>query len=219
MADSINDTNRAKLDDYVTELYVDEDEALEWIQFEAERNGLPAISVRPFEGRLLQMLVYMSGAKNMVEIGALAGYSGTWLARALPPDSKLYTLEKSSKHAAIARASFQRAGVSSRIELLEGDALDSLKKLTPRGPFDLVFIDADKGGYPAYLEWAVANLRPGGLVAAHNAFRGGRILEPSDEADKLMDLFNHSLANDDRLESMILAIGDGLAVGVKKAGY
>jgi predicted O-methyltransferase YrrM len=217
MSDVMNDTNRAKLDDYVTELFVDEDEVLEWIQHEAERNGLPSISVRGFEGRLLQMLVYMSGAKKIVEIGTLAGYSGTWLARALPPDGRLYTLEKSSKHAAVARASFQKAGVSSRIELLEGDALDSLKKLSPRGPFDLVFIDADKGGYPAYLDWAIANLRPGGVVAAHNAFRSGRILEPSEEADEQMDLFNHTLANDSRLESLILAIGDGLAVGVKKA--
>jgi predicted O-methyltransferase YrrM len=216
MSDIINDMNRAKLDVYVSELYVEEDEALKWIQSEAERNGLPTISVRGFEGRLLQMLVYMSSAKQVVEIGTLAGYSGTWLARALPSDGKLYTLEKSSKHAAVARASFERAGVSDKIELLEGDALDSLKKVAPHGPFDMVFIDADKDRYPAYLGWAVDHVRTGGMVVAHNAFRSGRILDLTDDGDHLMDQFNRSLSVDARLESMILAVGDGFAVAVKK---
>lgn len=216
MADILNDSTRTKFDEYVSDIYVQEDEALKWIQAEAERQQLPNISIRAFEGRLLQMLVIMSGAKKMVEIGALAGYSGTWLARALPAGGKLFTLEKSSKHAGVARASFERAGVSDRVELIEGDALDSLKKLATQGPFDLVFIDADKGGYPAYLAWAVANLRPGGIVAAHNAFRSGKTLAPQDDDDRGMDNFNRSLAENDQLESFIFAIGDGLAVGVKK---
>ncbi len=216
MADAMNDTLRMKLDEYVDKLYVSEDDTLKWIQAEADRNELPTISVRPFEGRLLQMLIYISGAKTVVEIGALAGYSGTWIARALPPDGKLYTLEKSSKHAAVSRASFQKAGVSDKVELLEGDAHDSLKKLAARGPFDVVFIDADKESYPAYLAWAVENLRKGGLVAAHNAFRSGRVLDPKEEPDRMMDVFNQALAKETRLESFILAIGDGLAVGVKK---
>ncbi len=217
MADVLNDMTRAKLDEYVAEIYVHEDEALGGIEAEAERQGLPAISVRPFEGRLLQLLVYMTGAKKVVEIGALAGYSGSWIARALPADGKLYTLEKSSKHAAVARASFERTGVSGKVELLEGDAHDLLKKLTTKAPFDMVFIDADKGSYPAYLTWAVDNLRPGGLVAAHNAFRSGRVITPEAEDDRAMDAFNRALGNNPHLESMILAIGDGMAVGVKKS--
>jgi caffeoyl-CoA O-methyltransferase len=216
MADTLNDYTRARLDDYVSELYVQEDEALQAIGPEAERSGLPAISVRPFEGRLLQFLVYAGNAKKVVEIGTLAGYSGSWIARALPADGKLYTLEMSSKHAAVARANFERTGVSSKVELVEGNALDSLKHLSTQAPFDLVFIDADKEGYPAYLEWAIENLRPGGMVAAHNAFRSGKIFEPQDEADRAMDAFNRSLAAEPRLESTILAIGDGMAVGVKK---
>jgi caffeoyl-CoA O-methyltransferase len=216
MADTLNDFTRAKLDDYVSELYVREDDVLQSIGPEAEKQGLPAISVRPFEGRLLQFLVYMTGAKKVVEIGTLAGYSGTWIARALPADGKLYTLEKSSKHAAVSRANFERAGVSGKIELLEGDAADSLKKLASKVPFDLVFIDADKESYPFYLEWAVDHLRPGGTVAAHNAFRSGKIFSPTDDADRAMDAFNRSLAANPRLESTILAIGDGMAVGVKK---
>ena len=216
MADTINDLTRARLDDYVAELYVTEDDALKGIQAEAERQQMPAISVRPFEGRLLQFLVYSTGAKKVVEIGALAGYSGTWIARALPPGGKLYSLEKSSKHAAVARSSFERAGVGAKVELLEGDALNSLKKLAPHAPFDLIFIDADKAGYPAYLAWSVENLRPGGMVAAHNAFRNGKVLAPESDDDRAMDAFNRALATQPRLESFILAIGDGMAVGVKK---
>lgn len=216
MSDITNDSTRAQLDDYVSASFVHEDAALEWIQAEAARHQLPAISVRSFEGKLLQMLVWMSGAQKVVEIGTLVGYSGVWLARALPASGKLYTLEKSSKHAAVARASFERAGVSARVELLEGDAHESLRKLTTRAPFDLVFIDADKGSYPAYLDWAASNLRPGGIVAAHNAFRSGKVLAPVEEVDQQMDAFNRALAGDARFNSLIFAIGDGLAVGVRK---
>lgn len=216
MADNLNDMQRARLDDYVSALYVQEDEALRWIQAEAQRQEFPAISVRPFEGRLLQFLVRLSGARRVVEIGALAGYSGVWLARALPSDGRLYTLERNARHAALARQSFQRAGVSERVELLEGAALDSLATLAARGPFDLVFIDADKASYPAYLEWAAHNLRVGGLVAAHNAFRSGQVLDPQSDDDRIMDEFNRALAQHPRFDGMILAIGDGMAVGVKR---
>jgi caffeoyl-CoA O-methyltransferase len=216
VSEILNDMTRAALDSYVTELYAQEDDTLKWIQAEAERNEMPAISVRPFEGRLLQFLVYASGAMKVVEIGTLAGYSGTWIARALPAGGKLHTLERSDKHAGVAQASFQRAGVSDRVEIILGPALESLEKLSSKGPFDLVFIDANKDSYPEYLKWAVANLRPGGMVAAHNAFRSGAILTKETEDDRIMDEFNRSLANHPQLESTILAVGDGMAVGVKK---
>jgi caffeoyl-CoA O-methyltransferase len=176
---------------------------------------MPQISLAPQEGRLLQFLVKAAGAHKIVEIGTLAGYSGTWLARALPADGKLYTLEVSSKHAAVARANFERAGLSQRVELLEGPALESLKKITAHGPFDLVFIDADKGTYPQYLEWAIENLRVGGIVTAHNAFRGGRVIAPASDDDREMHNFNRALAVNPRLFSTIFAIGDGMAAGVK----
>jgi caffeoyl-CoA O-methyltransferase len=216
MADMLNDTLRAQLDVYVTETFVDEDAILQSIQAEAARNELPAISIRAFEGRLLQMLVHIAGAKQIVEIGTLAGYSGVWLARALPATGKLYTIEKSSKHAAIARDNFARAGLNSRIELLEGDAQDLLAKLSPRNPFDMVFIDADRPHYQDYLDWAAENLRPGGLVAAHNAFRSGRVLAPENEDDRFVQDFNKALAKDSRFEAFVIAVGDGLAVGVRK---
>lgn len=208
---------RAQLDSYVSDLYAQEDDTLRWIQQEASRHELPTISLKPFEGRLMQLLVNLVGAKKIVEIGTLAGYSGVWMARALPADGKLYTLEKSSKHAQVARASFQRASVADKVEVLEGDARESLHKLSAHGPFDLVFIDADKASYPDYLAWAVDNLRPGGVVTAHNAFRGGSILQPQSDEDHAMLAFNRSIADNPQLDSMILAVGDGMAVGVKKA--
>jgi caffeoyl-CoA O-methyltransferase len=209
-------TTPQEIDQYISNLFVHEDDVLKWIQAEAQRNELPAISVQPFEGRLLQMLALSVGAKKIVEIGTLAGYSGVWLARALPADGKMYTLEKSSKHAKVARASFERAGVSDKVELLEGSAQDLFKKINDKGPFDFVFIDADKDSYPQYLDWAVENLRPGGMVAAHNALRDGRVLDPQEDTDRAMAAFNELLARDHRLESMIIAVGDGTAVGIKK---
>jgi len=206
-----------QLNEYVTGLFAREDEVLRWIKAETQRHGLPNINLQPFEGRLLQILLHALNARKVVEIGTLAGYSGVWIARALPPGGKLYTLEKSSKHAQIARTSFDRAGVSDRVEQVEGSASDMLPKMAAKGPFDLVFIDANKDGYPDYLRWAVDNLRPGGMVAAHNALRSGRILAPETEEDRTIHTFNQSLASDSRLESTILAIGDGMAVGIKKA--
>lgn len=205
-----------QLDQYVTDLFAREDEVLARIRAETARQQMPAINLKPFEGRLLQFLIYALAARKVVEIGTLAGYSGVWIARALPPGGKLYTLEKSSKHAEVARASFERAGLADRVELLEGAAQDWLPKLAAKGPFDLVFIDADKGGYPGYLAWAIDNLRLGGMVAAHNAFRNGKVLAPQSDDDQMIQAFNRALADDTRLESMILAIGDGMAVGIKK---
>ncbi len=216
MADTLNDSLRTQLDVYVTDTFVQEDAVLQSIQSEATRNDLPAISVRAFEGRLLQMLVHIAGARQIVEIGTLAGYSAVWLARALPANGKLYTIEKSSKHAAVARNNFERAGLQSRVELLEGDAQELLKKLSARNPFDMVFIDADRPHYQDYLNWAAENLRPGGLVAAHNAFRSGRVLTPENEDDRFVQAFNADLAKDHRFEAFVVAVGDGLAVGVRK---
>jgi predicted O-methyltransferase YrrM len=212
----MNEALRDALTDYVTEVFAREDASLRHIQAETVRNEMPQISLAPEEGRLLQFLVLAANTRKAVEIGTLAGYSGTWIARALPADGKLYTLEVSSKHASVARANFEQAGVADKVELVEGAALDSLRKLSAHGPFDFVFIDADKGGYPDYLAWTVANLRPGGMLAAHNAFRHGAIINPQSEDDRAMDAFNRSLAANPQLESTIISVGDGMAVAIKK---
>ena len=200
---------------YVNDLFAREDEVLAWIQAETRRHDMPQISLSPQEGRMLQWLAQLAGARKIVEIGTLAGYSGTWLARALPPDGVLHTLEVSSLHARVARASFARAGLEDRVQLHEGPALQSLQKLSAQGPFDLVFIDADKEGYPDYLAWSLDHLRVGGVIATHNAFRGGRVLAQGSEGDEGMHRFNRSLATEARLSSTIIAIGDGIAVGIK----
>ncbi|NDJ62857.1 MAG: O-methyltransferase [Chloroflexi bacterium] len=213
---AITEAVRTQLDAYINDLFAPEDDALRWIQAETARQELPKISIRPHEGRLLQFLVCAVGARTAVELGTLAGYSGTWIARALPPDGRLYTLELSEKHAAVARASFARAGVAERVTVLVGPALDSLAQLSPDGPVDFIFIDADKAAYGDYLAWAVAHLRPGGIIAAHNALRGGRIVAPENADDHTMIAFNQALADDPRLDSLIIGVGDGMAVARKR---
>ena len=199
---------------YVASLFVQEDEVLKQIGRAAEH--LPNISVQPYEGHLLSMLVRLTGAKKIVEIGTLAGYSGTWMARALPADGHLWTLDKNPDHIAVASQSFLRAGVQDLVTILEGDASESLTSLSSRGPFDLVFIDADKPSYPFYLDWAGKNLRSGGVMLAHNALRNGAVLQPNDETSQAMAQFNQQLAGDARFDSFVFTIGDGMAVGVKK---
>jgi caffeoyl-CoA O-methyltransferase len=206
-----------QLEQYVNEVFAAEDDALRHIQAETQRHELPQISLRPHEGQALYMLARLIGARKIVEIGVLAGYSGTWLARALPADGRLIGVELSAKHAEVARANFAHAGLSDKVEIRQGAALDLLASVSADGPFDLVFIDADKGSYPEYLAWAVDNLRPGGVVAAHNAFRHGSVVQPQTDEDRLVDGFNRSLANDPRLDSTIFALGDGMAVAIKRA--
>ncbi len=210
------ETTKAEIESYIDQLFAQEDDALRWAREESQRNGLPAISVSPHEGALLQFLLRSVGAKKAVEIGALGGYSGIWLARGLAADGRLYTLELSGKHAQVARSSFARAGLGDRVTLIEGDALQSLQKLSKEGPFDFVFIDADKGGYPAYFAWAAQNLRAGGMVTAHNALRGGRVINPQSEDEKVIANFNRTLAEHPDFFGLVLNIGDGTAVGIRK---
>lgn len=207
---------RDRLDAYTTALFAPEDEILKWIQAEAAARQLPSISVKPFEGRLLQFLLQAISAKKVVEIGALAGYSGTWIARALPPDGALYSVEKNHAHAELTRETFERAGLTGRAHVLEGDALVMLSKLTPHGPFDFVFIDADKLSAPRYLDWAERNLRTGGIVAMHNAFRRGHVLDPQTDEDHAVDDFNRLVASRPSLSATIIGVGDGLLVAIKQ---
>jgi caffeoyl-CoA O-methyltransferase len=208
---------RQEFEEYLTDLFVHPDPVMDAIYQSPEQNEMPMISVTPIDGHLIQWIMRLVGVTKAVEIGALAGYSGAWIARALPEDGKLYTLEISSKHAKVARQNYEYAQVADKIELLEGSALDLFPKIGPHGPFDMVFLDADKASYPQYLMWAIDNLRIGGAVLAHNAFRKGRVLDPHEDDDRGMDAFNRALAGDKRLDSVILPLGDAMAVGIRRA--
>ena len=200
---------------YVNELFAREDDTLRYVRQQTAERGLPQISLEPNEAKLLQLLVRLCGAKRVIEVGALAGYSGICIARALPADGELITIEVSSLHAEVARAHFAHAGLADKATVLHGAGVDVLPTLAAAGPYDLMFIDADKGNYHNYLEWAADNLRAGGAVVADNAFWQGYIFNPQTEDDRAMVEFNRRLAAHPQFDSTIIEVGDGIALGVK----
>ncbi len=215
-----DDTRRLlrKIDDHVAGLFAPPDEALEEALRGSERAGLPSINVSATEGKLLQMLVEISGTRRILEIGTLGGYSAIHFARALPDGGRLLSLELDENHAAVARRNVERAGLSERVEVRVGDARQSLRKLVEdgEGPFDLIFIDADKEGYPEYLDWSLRLSRPGTLILGDNAIREGSVMDPDDSSSRAMREFNEKLAEDPRLSAIVLPLIreriDGLAI-------
>jgi predicted O-methyltransferase YrrM len=169
------------VDRYITDLLVPSDPALD-AAFEAGAAlGLPTFNVSPSQGKLLLLLARLQGARTILEIGTFVGYSTIWLARALPAGGRLITLEADPRHAKVARANIARAGLADIVELRLGRALATLPQLAAegRGPFDVIFIDADKAGYPHYFAWALKLSRPGTLIVADNVVRDGAVLDPS----------------------------------------
>jgi len=177
---------------------------------------------------VLQLLLQTIHARRVLEIGPLGGYSAIWIARALPPDGKLTTLELNEAHATLAREYFRRAQLADRIELCLGPAAETLSRIVREAEtghavatatFDACFIDADKVSYPVYLRWARRLVRVGGLILADNAYQDGRIVEdpPPTEQLRAMRQFNRMLARDPGLEATILPVGDGVAVGLVTA--
>jgi len=205
------------LSEYIQKLFAQEDEILAQIRERSAAGGLPPISVKPEEGRFLQFLAAASGASRALEIGTLGGYSGTWICRGLPANGKLITLELDPEHAVLAREHFALAGLTERVEVRVGDAHDLLGTMGGEGLFGFIFIDAEKEGYPEYLDWALPHLAEGGIVAAHNAFRRGSVVDPADqEADAIaLRRFNLQLASAPGLISTIFPAGDGTAFGIK----
>jgi predicted O-methyltransferase YrrM len=208
----------ARIDDYIQNLFAPQDEALEAAVRESQRAGLPEIHVSPNEGKLLQLLAEMTGARRILEIGTLGGYSAINLARGMSEDGRLISLEIDEHHAEVARQNVERAGLAEKVEIRVGDARELLAKIaeSDEGPFDLVFIDADKEGYPEYLEWAIKLSRPGSLILGDNAVWDGRVLDPQDEWSRAMRRFNQRLADDPRLSAIVLPLlrerVDGLAI-------
>lgn len=212
-----------EVDRYFTERLGLDDASLTAALRESEASGLPAISVSAPQGKLLHLLALAIGARAILEIGTLAGYSAIWLARALPQGGRLVSLEVDAHHAEVAERNLRRAGVDGKVSVRLGSALETLPLLEREGagPFDLVFIDADKPSNPQYVEWAVRLARPGALIVLDNVVRGGRvILEDSADASvqgvrRAMDVF----AGDARLSATaIQTVGtkgyDGFAVAL-----
>jgi predicted O-methyltransferase YrrM len=170
-----------RVDEYISEQMLPHDAALESALAAGEAAGMPAINVAPNQGKFLSLLAQMQGAKRILEVGTLAGYSTIWLARALPANGKLVTLELDPKHAQVARANIERAELSSLIELRVGKALDSLTALVNErvAPFDFVFIDADKPSIPDYFQWSLKLTRPGSVIVVDNVVRKGAVVDAS----------------------------------------
>ncbi|WP_395665661.1 O-methyltransferase [Methylocella sp.] len=215
----MTETLWTEVDAYLSGLFAPEDDALKDAVKAGVEAGLPQIQVAPNQGMLLQILARAVGARRILEIGALAGYSAIWLARALPDDGRLVTLELDPKHAAVAAENFRRAGLDGRIDLRVGSALDALPRLAGEAPFDLAFIDADKENIPAYFTACLDLMRPGGLIVVDNVVRRGLVADPStaDAAAQGVRRFNALAAQERRVSgTTIQTVGskgyDGFAL-------
>jgi caffeoyl-CoA O-methyltransferase len=215
---------RAFIDDALNNLFAPEDQALREAREAPSRHNMPSIEISPLQGRMLQVLALACGARKILEIGSLAGYSGIWLARSLPPTGKLISLEISPEHAQVARASLEQAGVGDRAEVRVGPADQLLPTLAPEAPFDLVFIDADKDSYPIYLDWALRLTRPGSIIVADNCIRGGAPLRAEGSTDSTtvaVAAYDQRAASDPRLLSVGVAMDeggmDGFAISVVRS--
>src|ERR671911_462917 len=197
-----------EIDGYIEHLFGTSDEVLEAALRDSRRGGLPEINVSPNQGRLLRLLTEIAGARRILEIGTLGGYSAIHFARALPDDGELISLEIDEHHADVARTNLERAGLSGIVEVRVGDAHELLAALIEdgEGPFDLVFIDADKGGYPDYLEASLRLVRPGSLILGDNTIRGGTVLDPKDSTAQATREFNERIARDPNLSSIALPL-------------
>jgi predicted O-methyltransferase YrrM len=211
------------VDQYLADLLLEPDAALDAALQASAAAGLPAISVSPTQGKLLHLLARSIGARNVLEVGTLGAYSTIWLARALPADGRVITLEADAKHAAIARANLARAGLDDVVDLRLGPALETLPQLArdKRGPFDLTFIDADKPNTPEYFSWALTLSRKGSLIVVDNVVREGAVADraSSDPGVQGMRRFFEQLGAERRVvATAIQTVGtkgyDGLAIAL-----
>jgi len=211
------------VDHYISQLFHDEDDCLKATEKSIIESGIPQISVSPNQGKYLHILARLCKARKILELGTLGGYSTIWMARALPEDGRLITMEIDPKHAAVAQQNFDRCGLASKIEILLGKAIDILPELKAKGagPFDMIFIDADKPPYLEYFKWALQLSRPGTLIIADNVIREGKILQdPSpDEMVEGVKKFNEFLAQSAAVTATIFqTVGakehDGMAIAI-----
>lgn len=216
----------SKVDSYLTETLIPADPVLDAAMAANIAAKLPAIDVTPTQAKFLYLLAKIQGAKRILEIGTLGGYSTIWLARALPQDGKLITMEFEPKHAAVAQANIHNAGLDRVVEIRIGRAADSLAALQAENvqPFDLIFIDADKPGYPTYLDWALRLSRPGSIIVADNCVRSGEPFRSGndDPSNRALNEYDERVASDSRLRSIALPLDeggmDGFAISVVVGG-
>lgn len=201
---------------YITDTFIQEDELLKQIVIDTEAKKIPLIQVSPETGKLLGMFIKMIGAKKVLEIGTLTGYSTIWMARALPPEGSVTTLELTKAHADEALNNFKKAGLEGRIELILGKALDSLDTLADRS-YDIVFIDADKENCVNYFNKVINVVRPGGLIITDNTLRRGEVIDLNPGPGALgIIAYNKLVANDRRVESLLVPIDDGITLSLVK---
>lgn len=212
---SYGSENGEKLLKYLNRVFKPEDAILKETRERSLKAGLPEIQVGSMDALHLEVLTRAAGARKAVEIGTLGGYSGIAIARGLGKGGRLHTFELEPKHAEVARESYRKAGVLDRIQIHVGQALERLPDCEADAPFDLVFIDADKEGYPAYLAWAAHHLRVGGVVLGDNAFAFGEIADGRGAGALRMREFNEELSQGGRFRATMLPTGEGLALGVK----
>ena len=195
----------SQVDEYIVKLLVPSDEALDLALAASTEAGLPAINVAPNQGKFLSLLASIQGAKNILEIGTLGGYSTIWLARALPKDGRLVTLELDPKHAGVARSNLARAGLGELVSIRVGPALETLPQLAAEGlpPFDFVFIDADKQSIPEYFEWALKLTRVGSVIVVDNVVRKGAVIDQATTDPNVQGVrrFNELLAKTSRVSA------------------
>ena len=210
-----------RVDAYLTDTLVGHDPDLERAVADQNAAGLPAIEVAPVNGKLLHLIARMTGARRVLEVGTLGGYSTIWLARGLPADGRVVTIEAEPRIAGIARANLDRAGVGDRVDILVGRGADVLPTLEGAAPFDLVFIDADKESNTVYLDWAARLGRPGTVVVVDNTVRAGRVADPAAADPQIVGVRRglELLGRDPRFDATALqtldAKGwDGIAVAV-----
>lgn len=206
---------------YIQKVFAPEDDGLRAIRSRLRENDREGINVSPVEGKILQFLVQAFHCKKVVEVGALYGYSATWIARALPSDARLYTIEKDSFCVQQTKQSLKECSVENKVEVLEGEWGKRLPELSAKGPFDMVFIDANKNGYFEILTWAIANVRKGGLIVGDNTLLFGAAkhdVKPADvsnEAWTAMRAFNQTLADPTKFMSVMLPTSEGMTLAIR----
>ena len=209
-----------QINGYIDSLFTNQNDILDEVTLSIKENGMPAFSVSPSSGKFLTMLISISGAKNVLEIGALGGYSGICLARGFGKEGKLTSLELEEKYAKLANTNLSKAGFSDRVTYMTGAALQNLEQLVKDNKrFDFFFIDADKENYENYLDFCIQLADSGALIVTDNVLAGGSVADSGAKPKhytELMKQFNETVANHPQLESIIIPIGDGMTISKVK---